>query len=193
MELCRYYQRSHEGWGDDPSQFVFPAPTDWFHNNAAYYNRADDSLIVSSRENFVICIDYETSAIKWILGDPAKKWYQFRLCGALRSRSPWQLAPIGEHAVSITYDENLLLFDNGLPSMFQRPIGDARTFSSPRKYQLNLNTKVATEVWNYEVNRIIYSPICSSVYEDAPLNYLVDYASLIARSKQGRALPSCLA
>ena len=60
--------------------------------------------------------------------------------------------------------------------MFQRPVGDARTFSSPRKYQLNLNTKVATEVWNYEANHIIYSPICSSVYEDAPLNYLVDYA-----------------
>jgi hypothetical protein len=35
--------------GDDPSQFVYPAPTDWFHNNAATYNRADDSLIVSSR------------------------------------------------------------------------------------------------------------------------------------------------
>ena len=59
--------------GDDPSQFVYPTPTDWFHNNAAYYNRADDSLIVSSRENFVICIDYQTSAIKWILGDPDQK------------------------------------------------------------------------------------------------------------------------
>src|SRR5205809_3956634 len=47
--------------GDDPTQFVYPTPTDWFHNNAAYYNRADDSLIVSSRENFVICVDYETS------------------------------------------------------------------------------------------------------------------------------------
>ena len=45
--------------GDDPSQFVFPTPTDWFHNNGAAYNRADDSLIVSSRENFLICIDYE--------------------------------------------------------------------------------------------------------------------------------------
>ena len=63
--------------GDDPSEFVFPTPTDWFHNNGAAYNRADDSLIVSSRENFLICLDYETSAIKWILGDPTKKWYQF--------------------------------------------------------------------------------------------------------------------
>ena len=67
--------------GDDPSQFVFQrtpqSNNDWFHNNAVTYNRADDSVIVSSRENFVIAIDYETGAIKWILGDPTKKWYQF--------------------------------------------------------------------------------------------------------------------
>ena len=69
--------------GDDPSQFVYPAPTDWFHNNAVTYNRADDSLIVSSRENFVICLDYETGAIKWILGDQTKKWYQFPVTGAI--------------------------------------------------------------------------------------------------------------
>ena len=163
--------------GDDPSQFVYPAPTDWFHNNAATYNRADDSLIVSSRENFVICVDYNTSAIKWILGDPAKKWHQFpSLQRFALTTAPGSVPPIGEHGISITYDQHLLLFDNGNPSMFQRPVGDARTFSSPRKYQLNLNTKVATEVWNYEANHIIYSPICSSVYEDAPLNYLLDYA-----------------
>jgi hypothetical protein len=63
--------------GDDPSRFVFPTPTDWFHENGVAYNRADDSLIVSSRENFLICLDYDTSAIKWILGDPTKKWHQF--------------------------------------------------------------------------------------------------------------------
>ena len=69
--------------GDDPSQFVYPAPTDWFHNNAVTYNRADDSLIVSSRENFAICLDYETGAIKWILGDQTKKWYQIPVTGAI--------------------------------------------------------------------------------------------------------------
>ena len=163
--------------GDDPGQFVYPAPTDWFHNNAATYNRADDSLIVSSRENFVICIDYNTGAIKWILGDPTKKWYQFpSLRSFALTAAPGSLPPIGEHGVSITHDEHLLLFDNGFPSGFQVPLGASRDFSSPRKYQLNLNTKVATEVWNYEANHIIYSPICSSVYEDAPLNYLIDYA-----------------
>jgi arylsulfate sulfotransferase len=179
--------------GDDPSQFVFQrtpqSNNDWFHSNAAYYNRADDSLIVSSRENFVICIDYETSAIKWILGDPTKKWYQFpSLRRFALTLAPGSLPPIGTHAVSITYDEHLLLFDNGLPSMFQRPVGEARNFSSPRKYQLNLNTKVATEVWNYEANHILYSPICSSVYEDAPRNYLIDYAFSNSSLQTGQGL-----
>ncbi len=63
--------------GNDPAEFVYGSPNDWFHSNAVTYNRADDSLIVSSRENFLICIDYTTGAIKWILGDHEKLWYYF--------------------------------------------------------------------------------------------------------------------
>ncbi len=143
--------------GDDPSQFVFhrtpQANNDWFHNNAVAYNRADDSLIVSSRENFVICIDYETGTIKWILGDPTKKWHQFpSLAHFALMLAPGSLPPIGQHAVSVTYDQNLLLY-------------------------LDLVGKIATEVWEFPMNQSVYSPICSSCYEDAPLNYLIDHAS----------------
>ena len=163
--------------GDDPSQFVFPTPTDWFHNNGATYNRADDSLIVSSRENFLICIDYETTAIKWILGDPTKKWHQFpSLSKFALTVAPGSLPPIGQHAPSITFDQSLLLFDNGQKSIFQNPPGDQREFASPRKYTLDLAANVATEVWNYPANQNIHCPFCSSIYEDAPYNYLIDYA-----------------
>jgi arylsulfate sulfotransferase len=172
--------------GDDPSQFVFqrhpPANNDWFHNNAVTYDRADDAVIISSRENFVIAIDYETGAIKWILGDPTKKWYQFPSLRQFALRvAPGSLAPIGQHGLSITYDEGLMLHDNGNPANFQHVPNEAsRTYSSPRKYQLDLNRKVATEVWNYEQNQSVYSPICSCVYEDAPLNYLIDFSSTIS-------------
>ena len=163
--------------GDDPSQFVFPTPTDWFHLNGCTYNRADDSLIVSSRENFVICLDYQTKAIKWILGDPTKKWHQFpslrRLALTLAHGS---LPPIGQHAPSITYDQNLLIFDNGQSSGFHVPQGEERGYASPRKYELDLNAKTATEVWNFEMGQSTFCPYCGSVYEDAPKNYLIDYA-----------------
>ncbi|HEY2714549.1 MAG TPA: aryl-sulfate sulfotransferase [Chthoniobacterales bacterium] len=165
--------------GDDPSQFVSQRPDDWFHNNAVTYRKSDDSVLISSRENFVICLDYETNAIKWILGDPTKKWYQF---ASLRryaiALAPNSLPPIGQHSVSITQDDNLLLMDNGFNSLFQDPAGNSRDYASPRKYLLDLESNVATEIWNYPRDQSFYSPFCSSVYEDAPLNYVVDYANI---------------
>ena len=56
------------------------------------------------------------------------------------------------------------------------PRGDQRSYASPRKYEVDLNAKIATEVWNFEMGQSIFCPFCGSVYEDAPLNYLVDYA-----------------
>ncbi len=163
--------------GDDPSQFVHPSPSDWFHNNAVAYRKSDNSLVVSSRENFVIAIDYDTGAIKWILGDSTKQWFQFpSLRQYALTLGANTLPPIGQHAVSFTDDDKLLLFDDGRNSLTQSPPGANRTYSAPRKYDLNLTAKVATEIWNYPNGLGLYSPFCSSIYEDQPLNYLIDYA-----------------
>jgi len=166
--------------GDDPTQFVGTGSQDWFHNNAATYRKSDNTLIVSSRENFVIAVDYDTQAIKWILGDPTKKWYQFASLRAYAlTLDANSLPPIGQHAVSITADDNLLLFDDGFQSFFQNPPGASRSYSAPRKYRIDTQAKTATEVWNYPNGQSLFSNICSSVYEDEPLNYLIDYAHLI--------------
>ncbi len=171
--------------GDDPSGFVrkangnysFGSFGDWTHNNAAAYRRSDDSIILSSRENFVICIDYDTSAIKWILGDTTKAWYQYpSLKKFALAVAPGGIAPVGQHSVSITRDDHLLLFDNGQRSGQHRPTGPNRSYSAARKYKLDLRARVATEVWNFTNNRSVRSAFRSSVYEDAAENYLVDYA-----------------
>lgn len=160
--------------GDDPGAFVRRGQ-DWFHNNAATYRPSDDSLIVSSRENFVIALDYQSGAIKWILGDTTKAWYQYPSLRQYALIVPTGgFAPIGQHAVSITFNDKLLLFDNGYPSFSQTPPGSSRKFAVPRKYSLDLNNRVARQIFSY--NRSIISEICGSVYEDAPNNYLVDYA-----------------
>ena len=177
FDFARIISAAMIAGGDDPNQFVFPRPTDWFHNNGAEYNRADDSLIVSSRENFVICIDYSTTAIKWILGDPTKKWYQFpSLRKFALTVASGSLPPIGQHSPGLTFDQGLLVFDNGNESIFQQPPGAHRDFASPRKYSLDLTAKLATEVWNFPLNQTVHSPFCGSCYEDAPYNYLIDYA-----------------
>ena len=164
--------------GDDPSQFVPAAGalTDWFHNNANTYRPSDNSLIVSSRENFVIAIDYDTGAIKWILGDPTKQWYQFPSLRkyALKGTAGTHY-PIGQHAVSF-YQDNLLLFDDGFGSANHKPAGKTRTYSAPRKYSIPVGGDTATEIFHYLADPAIFSPITSSAYEDANNQYLFDYS-----------------
>jgi hypothetical protein len=70
----------------------------------------------------------------------------------------------------------LLILDNGQKSIFQSPPGDQRDYASPRKYSLDLTANTATEVWNFPMNERVHCPFCGSAYEDAPKNYLIDYA-----------------
>jgi arylsulfate sulfotransferase len=161
--------------GDDPSAFVRVAD-DWFHNNSATYRKLDDSLLVSSRENFVMALDYETGAIKWILGDPTKAWFQYpSLRKYALTLGGATLPPIGQHALSIAKDGDLLLFDNGRASNAQTPGGEERSYSAPRKYRINNRNMTATETWTYASTPTLFSPYCSSVYEDAWKHYLMDF------------------
>ena len=163
--------------GDDPTLFVKASPDDWFHTNCTAYRPSDNTLIVSSRENFVVALDYDTQAIKWILGDPTKYWYQF---ASLRkyalALSPGAHAPIGQHGMSIVRDR-LLLFDNGNPSLNQPVAGASRLYSAPRKYLINTTAGTATETWHYNNNKSVACPFCSSAYEDTRNNFLIDYAT----------------
>ena len=163
--------------GDDPSQFVGVTPEDWFHNNATAYRRSDNTLIVSSREDFVIGLDYDTKAIKWILGDSTKQWFLFPSLAQFALTLPsGTIPPVGQHAVSVTLDDNIFLMDNGRNSEFHEPPGVNHDFSFPRSYVTDLENGTATELFEYPGVERVYSDFCGSAYEDAKSNYLVDYA-----------------
>ena len=154
--------------GDDPLAFV-RLGADWFHMNAAVYDPRDDSLIISSRESFVIKVKYQTGEILWILGDPTKYWYTFP---SLRAKAltlePGGLYPIGQHAVSITSDGKLLLFNNGegsLQSPPGQPQGESRTYSVVSAYDIDPIAGTAREALRFDHGNSIHSRFCSSVYE----------------------------
>jgi hypothetical protein len=171
--------------GDDPAEFVRPG-IDWFHMNAATYDARDDSIIASSRENFVIKIDYRTSEIIWILGDPTKYWYTFPSLRAKALTLPTgDLYPIGQHAVSVTLDGLVLLFNDGLSSMHQpagTSPGETRTFSAVSGYSIDLVTRTAREALHYEHTPSIFSDICSSAYQSPDRSMLVNYSTSDSRT-----------
>ena len=167
------------GQGDDPSTFIRPG-IDWFHMNSATYDPRDDSLMVSSRENFVIKVDYNSGRIIWILGDPAKYWYTF---ASLRAKAvrlpPGALYPIGQHATSITSDGLLMLFNDGAPSFNQpsgAPVGESRNYSAVSAYDIDPVTLTAQDVWRFDYGQTVLSQICSSTYETDNQSLLINYA-----------------
>ena len=171
---------------DSPTAFIrtakgdysFSAKEDWFHNNSSTYRSSDNTLIASARELFNIAVDYDTQEIKWILGDQTKRWYvEFASLRAFAlDMAPGSLVPIGQHSLSITADNNFLLFDNGQASANHQPAGRQRGTASARKYSLDLQADIAKVLWQYPGDGSVFSPFCSSVYEDAPQNYVIDYA-----------------
>jgi hypothetical protein len=171
--------------GDDPSNFVRDG-IDWFHMNSAIYSRADDALYVSSRENFVVKLDYETGRILWLLGDTSKHWHvDYPSLRALALRVAGGNPPIGQHALSLDDAGRLLLFNNGTPS-FNHPAdtaaGASIPYSAPVRYAIDEAARTATVVWTFEHERDIVSDICSSVFESASGTHLVTYSAAAART-----------
>jgi hypothetical protein len=166
--------------GDDASQFVHPG-LNWLHLNSQYYDANDNSLVVSSREQFVMKVDYDSGEIKWILGDPTKWWHSF---ASLRAKQitlqPGAYYPIGQHGINIEPNGTLLLFNNGAPSQGLPeglPIGESRTFSTINAYTIDPSTMTGVEVLRYTHNKTLKSSVCSSAWaEDGP-SMILDYAA----------------
>ena len=156
------------GQGDDPTNFVRPG-VDWFHMNSAIYDPRDDTLMISSRENFVMKIDYASGDLIWILGDPTKYWHDFAsLAAKALTLATGDLYPIGQHSLSITHDGLLLLFNDGDPSFNQptgAPPGQTRPFSTVSAYSIDAPHGTAHEAWRFDYGQTIDSGICSSAYQ----------------------------
>lgn len=178
-DLARILSDLMTAGGDDPTLFVRPG-TDWFHMNTAVYDAADDSLIVSSRENFVIKLDYATGAVRWIMGDPSKYWYTFP---SLRAKAlAWAgdgLVPIGQHSATIAPDGSLMVFNNGYESLNQpagAPAGQSRAYSAVSDYVIDETARTVTEAWHFDYGQSVSSLVCSSARSTSDGSVLVDYA-----------------
>lgn len=177
------YMRSQ---GDDPSQFVRPG-VDWFHMNGATYDARDDSLIVSSRESFIVKLDYSSGNILWLFGDPSKYWYTFpSLQAKALTLTGDGLYPIGQHAPSISSDGLLMVFNNGFASLNHpsgTSAGENRAYSVVSTYSIDATKREAREVRSFDYDQSIYSPICSSAYEASSTSMLVNYSSAEGHTK----------
>jgi hypothetical protein len=172
------YMTAH---GDNAAAFVRPGDN-WLHLNSQIYDPSDDTLIVSSREQFVMKIGYTTNDIRWIFGSPDKYWYTFPSlrAKAIKLTDKGAFYPIGQHSITLNADGELMLFDNGAPSNDVppgAPIGRGRPFSVVSTYTINAKKMTATETLRYVHDKSLRSAVCSSTAEAAGNTLLIDYAA----------------
>ncbi len=175
--------------GEDPSALIMN-DFDWFHVNSAAYDAGDDALIVSSRENFVIKIDYDTGEIAWLLGNPDKLWYtQYpnslqTLALAIEGRPP-----IGQHDLQLSPDgKRIALFNNGFGNLNLPYIGDNQTESTVSIFEIDEAQGTASEVWRYDHSPPIWSALCSGSQWLPDGSFLASYSQIRRDVVDGREL-----
>ncbi len=158
---------------------------DWFHMNGIAYSEADDSFILSGRNQGVVKINRDNQ-LQWILA-PHRGWGAagadgngfateaflltavdangLPLPAGVQQGHEWDPAfewPWGQHAPLLLPNGNIFLFDNG----FRRHFLDGTSgYSRGVEYQVDEGAMTVQQVWEYGSSRsaTLFAPIISDV------------------------------
>ncbi|MGL5677351.1 MAG: aryl-sulfate sulfotransferase [Cellulosilyticaceae bacterium] len=152
---------------------------DWFHNNALWYDKKTNSITLSGRhQDVLVNIDYETSEINWMLGDP-EGWPQEMV-------DKYFFTPVGDgdfdwhyepHACLVTPEGDVMVFDNGhfRSKNPDKYLKGEDNFSRGVRYRINTEDMTIEQVWQFgkERGKAFFSPYISNVEYYADGHYLV--------------------
>ncbi|MGL4798564.1 MAG: aryl-sulfate sulfotransferase [Cellulosilyticaceae bacterium] len=163
---------------------------DWFHNNAVWYDKKTHSLSFSGRhQDIIINIDYETSELNWILGNP-DGWPQEMV-------DKYFFTPVGDgefdwqyeqHACLITPEGDVMCFDNGQYRAKRKEdyIKNGENFSRGVRYKIDTENMTIEQVWQYGKERggEFFSPYICNVEYYADGHYLVHSGGIVMEDGQ---------
>ena len=141
--------------------------TDWFHNNAVWYDQKTNSITLSGRhQDAVVNIDYDSLKINWILGDPTDWPIKYRryFLTPVGQNFEWQWS---QHAAMITPEGYVALFDNGNNKSKEKSqfVPAEKSYSRGVIYKIDKNNMTVQQLWQYGKERgsSFYSPYISDI------------------------------
>ncbi len=164
---------------------------DWFHNNALYYNEEENTIMASGRmKDAIVKFDADTGEVIWILADPNVEWAQTTYADKM-------LTPIGEdfeyaygqHAITMTDDGDILLFDNGnyRSKEYDTALTADETYSRAVRYSIDEETMTVEQVWQYgkELGSYAYSSYISDIDYLGEDHYLINFGGILGDMATG--------
>ncbi len=135
---------------------------DWFQCNSLWYDKKNDTILLSSGNlNSIIAVKKTDKTVEWIIGDSAKWENADSSLFFTPSGEEFEWA-YGPHQVSMLYNGDILVFDNGVgrPALDEKgnPIvkgkdnvvltGD-QVYSRAVIYRINLKEMTIRQIWDY--------------------------------------------
>lgn len=147
----------------DYKRFCLARPTvkeclreDYFHMNSLSLDKRDNSLLVSTRSQFmVIKINLNTLKVKWIFGPSLEFMNGFNKYKLHAKFDDRNLYNYGQHQVTITKNGNILLFNNRDRIRELFPYWDFENIASGDEYYIDENNMTVDHIKSYGNHRRI--------------------------------------
>ena len=131
------------------------AQGDWLHMNSLFYNKQNDSLLISSRnQDLTMELNYKTNHINWLYSGKKKADWPKKYQKYVLAPTKGTTITGGQHALNLlsTADngniENTLLFDNNIDVTNGNP-KTSKKYSQAVQYQINKRDKTIKQTWSY--------------------------------------------
>ena len=159
------------------------AQHDWLHLNSLFYNKQNDSLLISSRnQDLTMELNYKTNSINWLYSGKKKADWPKKYQKYVLTPTKGTTITGGQHGLNLlsTADngniENTLLFDNNV-NVTNGNSKTSKKYSQAVQYQINKKNKTIRQTWSYgkSLGKKDYSFVIGYAQRLANGNTLIDF------------------
>lgn len=154
---------------------------DWFHQNSIDYDKSDNSILISGRnQDMILKLDYKTNKIIWIYSGKAKATWPKKYRDKILTPTTGTTITGGQHGLYLLKNngskEDIILFDNNTDVTN----GDKKTsgkYSQAVEYQINTKKMTIDQTWSYGkgLGKTNFTNIVGYAERESNGNTLVDF------------------
>ena len=158
---------------------------DWFHMNSVSYNEETDQLIFSARhQDAVVCINYTTGELEWIISNPDSDWTPLqkdKLLTPIGENFTWQY---GQHNIQFISKNEVMMLDNAVYGGKTKETNLPEDENSSRGviYRIDDEAMTIEQVWEYHPEGQMAGFI-SGIQKLGEDHYLVNFGGKVKDEK----------
>lgn len=157
---------------------------DWFHQNSVDYDKNDNSIIISGRnQDMIMKLDYATKKIIWIYSGKKKSSWPKAYRKYILTPTKGTTITGGQHGLSLLNNgssvpnsEDILLYNNNI-SVTNGNKKTSGKYSEAIKYHIDTTKMTIDETWSYgkSLGKANFTSIIGYAEEESNGNVLIDF------------------